>query len=85
MLEGHIGITYEDAETMIVPIARMHAHFWNDQELAKTDWLLPEDGGKFKPWFDSWVIFFMMDKVRPLLISSTVAVALVVLAPSSPL
>ena len=76
VLEGHIGITYEDAETMIVPIARMHAHFWNDQELAKTDWLLPEGGGKFKPWFDSWVMFFMMDKVCPLPISSTVAVAL---------
>jgi hypothetical protein len=63
-LEG--TMTWDDAKAMTQICAKMHARYWKDAELAKQAFLVPKDGGDFKPWFSSWVEYFEADKAGSL-------------------
>jgi hypothetical protein len=65
-LNGADGITWEDACTLMVPVANWHAKYWQDDAFAaKHPWLRgakSEARGESSVWFDDWVATFQTDK-----------------------
>ncbi len=39
-----VGATLEEAEFIVDELARLHAQWWNSEELAEIDWLTPPEG-----------------------------------------